>query len=88
MDLVALLLFAPIRISLGTAPCLHKTFAGRIRKDDRPIGQAAVIEQGLPVVDIKAAELDLVWKCMERDHASMSLSQYYDYLVVNQYPQQ
>ena len=75
----------PIRISLGEAPCLRKTFAGRIRKNDRPIGQAVVIEQGLPVVDIKAAELDVIWKCMERDHASMSLSWYYDYLVVNHY---
>jgi hypothetical protein len=77
----------PIRISVGTgAKCLHKTFAGRVRKDDRPLGQAVVMGQGLPVVDIKAAELDLVWKCMERDHASMNLSQYYDYLVVEYYP--
>jgi hypothetical protein len=77
----------PIRISVGTgANCLQKTFAGRVRKDDRLLGQAVVIGQGLPVVDIKAAELDLVWKCMERDHASMNLSQYYDYLVVDYYP--
>jgi len=75
-----------IRISLGGVPCLKKTFAGRIRKDDSLLGQAVVIGQGLPVVDIKATELDLVWKCMERDHASMKLSQYYDYLVVEHYP--
>jgi hypothetical protein len=76
----------PIQISLGQAPCLQQTFAGRVRKADRPLGQAFVIGQGLPAVDIKPAELDLVWKCMERDHACMSLSQYYDYLVVNNYP--
>jgi hypothetical protein len=76
----------PIRISLGQTPCLKETFAGRVRQDDRELGQAVVIGQGLPVVDIEAAELDLVWKCMERDHAFMNLSQYYDYLVVEAYP--
>jgi hypothetical protein len=45
-----------------------------------------VIGQGLPVVEIKATEIDTVWKCMERDHAAMSLSQYYDYLVVSHFP--
>lgn len=78
----------PVRVSVGEhATCLRTAFAERLAPAGASVGQAVVVGQGLPVIDLLQGELERLWECLARDDAALVRSQYYDYLVVERFPE-